>query len=461
MSIEQARAALSPGDDQLRIPPQSMEAEQSVLGAALQEPGALTLVMEAVSADDFYYPQHAVIFRAMQALFSQARAVDLVTMDAELKRTGALSGIGGTEYLIELIRFVPTTAHLKHYLDIVLEKATLRKLITASSDITRVCFEERFSLEDTLLYAEKAIFDIVMKRTGVQQLTPIREVIKATLAQIEELVRNKGQINGVPTGFVLLDRLLTGLHAGELVLVGARPSMGKTSFAMNIAAYAAHRGKSVAVFSLEMPKEQLAMRMLCGDARVNMQRIRSGTLSDKDWEKLAAALSPLSETRMYLDDSSSLTPAQLRSRCRRQMMERGLDLIVIDYMQLMSADGRVENRQLEVSEISRKLKGIALELKVPLLACAQLSRANVKRTGSIRPVLSDLRDSGSIEQDADVVMFLHRPYYYNKEEDVDPSEAEVIVAKQRNGPLDTIRLNWNEDFTLFENRYDQPSGDQE
>lgn len=461
MSIEQARAALSLGDDQLRIPPQSMEAEQSVLGAALQEPGALTLVMEAVSADDFYYPQHAVVFRAMQALFSQARAVDLVTMDAELKRTGALSGIGGTEYLIELIRFVPTTAHLKHYLDIVLEKATLRKLITASSDITRVCFEERLSLEDTLLYAEKAIFDIVMKRTGVQQLTPIREVIKATLAQIEELVRNKGQINGVPTGFVLLDRLLTGLHAGELVLVGARPSMGKTSFAMNIAAYAAHRGKSVAVFSLEMPKEQLAMRMLCGDARVNMQRIRSGTLSDKDWEKLAAALSPLSETKMYLDDSSSLTPAQLRSRCRRQMMERGLDLIVIDYMQLMSADGRVENRQLEVSEISRKLKGIALELKVPLLACAQLSRANVKRTGSIRPVLSDLRDSGSIEQDADVVMFLHRPYYYNKEEDVDPSEAEVIVAKQRNGPLDTIRLNWNEDFTLFENRYDQPSGDQE
>ncbi len=286
-------------------------------------------------------------------------------------------------------------------------------------------------------------------------------MIKATLAQIEELVRNKGRISGVPTGFALLDRLLTGLHAGELVLVGARPSMGNTSFAMNIAAYAAHHGKSVAVFSLEMPKEQLAMRMLCGDARVNMQRIRSGALTDKDWERLAAALSPLSETRMYLDDSASLTPAQLRSRCRRLMMERGLDLIVLDYMQLMTADGRVENRQLEVSEISRKLKGIALELKVPLLACAQLSRANVKRTGSLRPVLSDLRDSGSIEQDADVVMFLHRPYYYNKEEEVDPSEAEVIVAKQRNGPLDIIRLNWNEDFTLFENRYDQATGDRE
>ena len=461
MSMEQVGTVSALGDDQLRIPPQSMEAEQSVLGAAMQEPGALTLVMEAVTADDFYFPQHAVVFRAMQALFSQSRAVDLVTMDAELKRSGALAGIGGTEYLIELIRLVPTTAHLKHYIDIVLEKATLRKLIAASGEISQVCYEERLSLEDTLLHAEKAIFDIVMKRTGAQQLTPIREVIKNTLAQIEELVRNKGKINGVPTGFILLDRLLTGLHAGELVLVGARPSMGKTSFAMNIAAYAAHHGKSVAVFSLEMPKEQLAMRMLCGDSRVNMQRIRSGTLSDKDWEKLAAALSPLSETKMYLDDSSSLSPAQLRSRCRRQMMEHGLDLIVLDYMQLMTADGRVENRQLEVSEISRKLKGIALELKVPLLACAQLSRANVKRTGSIRPVLSDLRDSGSIEQDADVVMFLHRPYYYNKEEDVDPSDAEVIVAKQRNGPLDTIHLNWNEDFTLFENRYEQPTGDRE
>jgi len=461
MSMEQTGAIAGLGEEHLRIPPQSLEAEQSVLGAALQDVAALTLVMESLAADDFYYPQHAVLFRAMQALFSQARAVDLVTMDAELKRIGSLAGIGGTEYLIQLIRSVPTTAHLKHYLDIVLEKATLRKLITASTQITQVCFEEKLTLEETLLFAEKEIFDIVMKRTGSQQLTPIREVIKVTLAQIEELVRNKGKISGVPTGFVLLDRLLTGLHGGELVLVGARPSMVKTSFAMNIASYAAHHGKSVAVFSLEMPKEQLAMRMLCGDARVNMQRIRSGTLLDKDWERLAAALSPLSETKMYLDDSASLTPAQLRSRCRRLMMERGLDLIVLDYMQLMTADGRVENRQLEVSEISRKLKGIALELKVPLLACAQLSRANVKRTGSLRPVLSDLRDSGSIEQDADVVMFLHRPYYYNKEEDIDPSEAEVIVAKQRNGPLDTIRLHWNEDFTLFENRYDQPSGDRE
>lgn len=439
--------------DPMRVLPQSMEAERAVLGAGLQDPAALMLVMETLQPDDFFNPQHAVILRAMAQLFSQARSVDLVTMDTELSRAGALDGIGGTDYLIQLIRSVPTTAYLRHYIEIVLEKSTLRKLISASNDISRVCFEETLGLDETLLYAEKAIFDIVMKRTGSQQLTPIREVMKKTLAQIEDLVRNKGKIAGVPTGFTLLDRLLTGLHAGELVLVGARPSMGKTSFAMNIASYAARHGKSVAIFSLEMPKEQIALRILCGDARVNMQSVRSGVLTAKDWERLSSALGPLSETKMYLDDSSSLTPTQLRSRCRRLMTERGLDLIVVDYMQLMSADGRSENRQLEVSEISRKLKGIALELKVPLLACAQLSRANVKRTGSVKPVLSDLRDSGSIEQDADVVMFLHRPYYYEKE-DNDPSEAEVIISKQRNGPLGTVPLTWLEDFTLFENRYE-------
>lgn len=437
----------------LAMLPQSLEAERAVLGAVIQNAASLEMVMELIAADDFYFPQHAVIFRAMAHLFTISRSVDLVTLNEELSRTGTLDGIGGSEYLVELINSVPTSAYLRHYVEIVLEKSTLRKLIQASNDISRTCYEEKKSLEETLLFAEKAIFDIVMKRTGSEQLTHISEVMTKTLAQIEELFRNKGQIQGVPTGFSELDRLLTGLHGGELVLVGARPSMGKTSFAINIAAYAAMHDKSVAVFSMEMPKEQIAMRILCGDARVNMQNVRSGALSDNDWSRLSASLSPISNTKMYLDDSSSLTPAQLRSRCRRLMTEHGLDLVVIDYMQLMSADGRTENRQLEVSEISRKLKGIALELKIPVLACAQLSRANVKRTGSTRPVLSDLRDSGSIEQDADVVMFLHRPYYYdNTNEEIDPSEAQVIVAKQRNGPLATISLTWNQDFTLFENR---------
>lgn len=442
--------------DSIRVLPQSLEAERAVLGAAMQDPHALMQLMETLQAEDFFYPQHAVLFKAMYQLFSQARSVDLLTMDVELSRVGSLDGIGGTSYLIELIESVPTSAYLKHYMDIVLEKSTLRKLITASNEISRVCFDQRLSMDETLLFAEKTIFDIVMKRTGGDQLTPIREVMKRTLAQIEELVRNKGNISGVPTGFTYLDDTLTGLHAGEFVLVGARPSMGKTSFAMNVASYAARFGKSVAVFSLEMPKEQIALRMLCADARVNMQKVRSGTLSANDWSRLSQSLGPLSQTKIYLDDSSSLTPAQLRSRCRRLMTEKGLDLIVVDYLQLMSSDSRSENRQLEVSDISRKLKGIALELKVPLLACAQLSRANVKRTGSNKPVLSDLRDSGSIEQDADVVMFLHRPHYYDKQNDeIDPSKAEVIIAKQRNGPLGTIILTWIDEFTLFENRLTQ------
>lgn len=446
-----------PASDPIRVLPQSLEAERAVLGAAMQDTGSLLMIMETLRAEDFYYPQHQVIYRAMTQLFSQARSVDLITMDAELSRVGSLEGIGGAEYLVALLQSMPTTAFAKHYVDIVLEKSILRRLISAAGDISRVCFEQRMDLQETLLFAEKAIFDIVMQRTGSDQLTPIKEVMKRTLAQIEELVRNKGKISGVPTGFTMLDSLLTGLHGGELVIVGARPSMGKTSFVMNIAAHAARFGKSIAVFSLEMPKEQLALRMLCGDARVNMQNVRSGAVSSKDWLRLSQALGPLSETQMYLDDSASLTPAQLRSRCRRLMTEKGLDLIIIDYMQLMSSDSRSESRQLEVSEISRKLKGIALELKVPVMACAQLSRANVKRTGSARPVLSDLRDSGSIEQDADVVLFLHRSHYYGQE-DADPSEAEVIIAKQRNGPLATVKLTWIEEFTLFENRYIQ-SGD--
>ena len=427
--------------------PQNLEAERSVLGALMQDYNALTHAMETLTEEDFYQPQHAVIFKAMRALFQQSRAVDLVTMDEELNRQGALLGIGGTEYLINLIQFVPTTVHYRHYADIILEKSTRRKLIAASQEIAKNCYSGQMDLEDTLLHAEKSIFDIVMKRSGGGQLEPISEIVKRTYAHLEELQRHRGEILGVPTDFPTLDRLLTGLHGGELILVGARPSMGKTSFAINVATNAARKGKSVAVFSLEMPREQIAMRMLCSDARVSMQAARSGNLRDDDWLKLARALAPMSKMRLYIDDTSSLTPAQLRSRCRRLMMEKGLDLVVIDYLQLMSADGRTENRQLEVSEVSRKLKGISLELKIPVMACAQLSRANTQRA-SKRPMLSDLRDSGSIEQDADIVMFLHRESYYD--ETIESTNiAELIIAKQRNGPLDTVELVWNDEFTLF------------
>ncbi len=432
-----------------QVPPNSQEAEKSVLGALMQDANAVTEALELLNSDDFYNPQHAAIFDAVVYLNRHNSAVDIVTMDAELSRTGKLEGVGGTEYLVELVRFVPTTVHLKHYINIVLEKSTLRKLISSSNEIIKNCYRQDMELQDILLHAEKSIFDIVMRRNGSQSLVHIYEVMQLTYRKMEEIARNKGKIDGVPTGFTLLDNLLTGLHQGELVLVGARPSMGKTSFAINIATHAALKGFTTAIFSLEMPNEQIAMRVLCCEARVDMQKARNGTLNDEEWMKLARAIAPLSKAPFYMDDTASLTPTQLRSRCRRLMMETGgLDLIVIDYLQLMTTDSRAENRQLEVSEISRRLKSIALELKVPILACAQLSRANMQRATK-RPMLSDLRDSGSIEQDADIVMFLHRESYY-EESSEETNIAEVIVAKQRNGPLGTIKLYWHDDYTLFE-----------
>ncbi len=429
-------------------PPSSIDAEKSVLGALLLDNNALVEALELLNSDDFYHPQHAAIFDAMRNMNNHSRAVDLLTLNEELSRTGMLDGIGGPEYLAEIANYMGTSVNVRHYIDIVLEKSTLRKLIKASSDISQNCYQQQMELQEVLVHAEKSIFDIVMKRTGNQRLSHISEVINRTYQIMEELARNKGGVSGVPTGFTLLDDLLTGLHGGELILIGARPSMGKTSFAINIATHAALKGKSVAIFSLEMPNEQIAMRILCCEARVNMQRVRNGSLDNNDWQKLALAVAPLAQAPLYLDDTSSLTPSQLRSRCRRLMMEKGLDLVVIDYMQLMSSDSRAENRQLEVSEISRKLKAIALELKVPVVACAQLSRANTQRATK-RPMLSDLRDSGSIEQDADVVMFLHRESYYDETSE-ETNIAEVIVAKQRNGPLNTIKLYWHDDYTLFE-----------
>ena len=436
------------------VPPHSAEAERSVLGAMLQNGGAVSTALEMLSSDDFYTPAHREIFDAAKYLSAEHRAVDLVTMDAELSRRGTLPGVGGIEYLIELTQFVPTAANVKDYIRIVSEKSTLRRLITASGEISQASYAQEQDLPQVLAMAEKKIFDIVMRRDEGDQLQHIRDVLTRTYEQMEELARLKGGVSGVPTGFYSLDSLLTGLHGGELVLIGARPSMGKTSFAINMAANAIRKGKKVAVFSLEMPREQIAMRMLCGDARINMQSVRKGLLRDEDWMKLARTLAPLAASELYIDDTSGLTPGQLRSRCRRQMMEHGLDLIVVDYLQLMGSDSKAESRQVEVSAISRSLKAIAQELRVPLVACAQLSRANEKRGGSgIRPMLSDLRDSGSIEQDADVVMFLHREAYYRRNDpDAQPDNtAEVIVAKQRNGPLGTVKLAFLGEYTLFDN----------
>ncbi len=438
------------------IPPHSTDAEKSVLGAMLQDSAAVSAAIEILTGEDFYTPAHKEIFDAAKQLSLTNMAVDLVTMDAELSRRGTLPGVGGIEYLIELTQFVPTTANVRYYIRIVSEKATLRRLILAAGDISQAAYAQEQDLQSVLGLSEKKIFDIVMQRSGGEELQHIREVMGRTYEQMEELARLKGGISGVPSGFIGLDNLTTGFHGGELILVGARPSMGKTSFAINIAAAAARKGFKVAIFSLEMPREQIAMRMLCCDARVDMQKVRKGQLRDEDWVKLARTLAPMANSDVYIDDTSGLTPSQLRSRCRRLMMDKGLDLIVLDYLQLMGSDKKAESRQVEVSEISRSLKAIAQELKVPLIACAQLSRANEKRGGSgIKPMLSDLRDSGSIEQDADLVMFLHRSAYYNREDPQPDNIAEVIVAKQRNGPLDTIKLAWLAEYTLFDNLSEQ------
>lgn len=432
----------------MRVPPNNQDAERSVLGCMMQDREALGLAFEVLVADDFYQPANREIFDAMHMLNTQGMPVDLVTLDDELSRRGTLEGVGGTNYLIELSQFVPSTVNAKAYVQIVDEKSTLRRMIKATGDISQACYAQSEQVSDILGAAEKSIFDIIMRRNEGSSLRHIADVLPDTYLRIEQLAQLKGSIDGVPMGFVDLDNLLTGLHGGELVIVGARPSMGKSAFGLNITGYAAlHAGRSVAYFSLEMPNDQLAMRLLCSDARVDMQAVRHGSLRDEDWVSLASTLGPLAASNIYMDDTSGITPSQLRSRCRRLKMERGLDMVVVDYLQLMNADGRVENRQNEVSEISRNLKSIAKELNVPVVALAQLSRAGAQRSDK-RPILSDLRDSGAIEQDADVIMFLHREEYYDPNTE-DKNIAEVIVAKQRNGPLGTVKLAWLGQYTRF------------
>ena len=436
-------------------PPSSIDAERSVLGAMLQDPAAATLAFETLMQDDFYSAEHREIFDAMRQLHIGGSPIDVMTVSNELSRRGTLDGVGGTSYLLQAYQYVPTTANTRSYVGIVLEKSTLRKLIAACRRIEGQCYSQLDPLQNVLHDAERAIFDIVMKRGGADTLLPLNTVLSRTFDMIEEMSRLKGKLSGVPTGLYDLDRMLTGLHGGELVIAGARPAMGKTSLALGVSQFAATVGrKCVAIFSMEMPCEQIGMRILCNTSSINMQRVRTGMLNDDEWIKLGDTLNQLSGCRMYIDDTPGLTPSQLRSRCRRLMMEQGLDLVVIDYLGLMGADKRVENRQLEVSEISRGLKALALELKVPVLACAQLARANTARTDK-RPLLSDLRDSGSIEQDADVVLFIHREGYYQtgvqEENKADDNSGEIIVAKQRNGPVGTVNVEWQAEFARYTN----------
>ncbi len=436
-----------PSPDGVRTPPNHPASERSVLGAMLRSRNAAQIAVESLRPDDFYDPANREIFAAMQALADDSRPIDLVTLDEEMTRRGRLDAVGGTAYLIELSQYVPSSSNVEAYIKIVDQKATLRRLIAAAESIMQDSYAGEKENAEILESAEKAIYDITMRKGG-EELQPIQPVLISTFEKIEQLVKNHGRIEGVPTGYTELDDLLTGLHPGELVLVAGRPAMGKTSIGMNFVENAAIRaGKKAAVFSLEMPAEQLAMRMMCTEARVDMQKVRRGAIDDDDWGKLADALVSIGPAKIYVDCTPGITVPEVRSKARRLQLEHGLDLIMIDYLSLMTATGKNGSRQEEVSQISRTLKGLALELGVPVIALQQLSRAPTGRANH-RPLLSDIRESGAIEQDADVVMFIHREDYYDPETP-DKNIAELIIAKQRNGSLGTVKLGWKGEYTWF------------
>ena len=421
----------------MRSLPQSIEAEQSVIGSMIIDKSAIAQVTEKLTEDDFYRDGHKIIYKAIFEMFKNDMAVDLVTLLEYLKSTDQLEKAGGVTYITEVSSSVPTTANLSSYIKIVEEKSILRRLIKASTAIIEDSYNKQGEVEGVLDLAEKKIFDIAEKRS-TSDFESLSDVLERGFLEIERLFNNKGQITGVPSGFTDLDAKTSGFQKGDMVLIAARPSMGKTTFALNIAENAALReGKSVVIFSLEMPKEQLAYKLLCSEANVDMLKLRTGNLDDKDWENIARATGPLSKAKIYIDDTAGVTVMEMRSKCRRLKMEYGIDLILIDYLQLMSGSSS-ENRQQEVSEISRSIKALAKEMECPVIALSQLSRAPEQRADH-RPMLSDLRESGSIEQDADLVMFLYRDEYYNKETE-DKNMAECIVAKHRNGPVGTVKM---------------------
>ncbi|MDO5039281.1 replicative DNA helicase [Clostridium sp.] len=428
--------------------PQSIEAEQSVIGSMIIDRSAIAQAAEGLEENDFYRDSHKVLFKSILDMFKKDMAVDLVTVLEELKANDMLERAGGVTYVTEITSSVPTTANLSSYIKIVQEKSTLRKLIKASTSIIEESYNKQGEVEDVLDAAEKRIFDIAEKRT-TSDFEPLNQVLERGFIEIERLFNNKGEITGVGSGFVDLDAKTSGFQKGDMVLIAARPSMGKTTFALNIAEYAALReGKSVVIFSLEMSKEQLAYKLLCSEANVDMLKLRTGALDDKDWENIARATGPLSKAKIYIDDTAGVSVMEMRSKCRRLKIEYGIDLILIDYLQLMSGSSS-ESRQQEVSEISRSIKALAKEMECPVIALSQLSRAPEQRADH-RPMLSDLRESGSIEQDADLVMFLYRDEYYNKETE-DKNVGECIIAKQRNGPVGTVKLAWLGQFSKFGN----------
>jgi replicative DNA helicase len=432
-----------------RIPPHNTEAEQAVLGCMLLDSDVIPTVTELLRSEDFYREDHREICEAILDLSEKARPVDIITVSEQLQLRGTLDGVGGLEYLNNIAMAVPTTANARHYAKIVEEKSLLRKLIRASSEISNMSFEASEEAAYVLDRAEKSIFDILQKRS-TQGFTHIKDVLLETFNRLEELYNSKSYITGIPTGFTDLDYKTAGLQNSDLVLIAARPGMGKTAMALNITQYAAvHMNVPVAVFNLEMSRDQLVNRMLSSEVMVDSHKMRTGKLEDGDWHKIARALAPLSEAPVYIDDTPGISVMDIRAKCRRLKLEKNLGLVVIDYLQLMQGRGRSENRQQEVSEISRSLKILAKELNVPVVTMSQLSRGPESRTDH-RPMLSDLRESGAIEQDADIVMFLYRDDYYNPDTEK-KNIAEVIIAKHRNGSTGTIELRWFGEYTKFAN----------
>jgi replicative DNA helicase len=430
-----------------KLPPHNIEAEQAVLGSMMIDRETVYSVLEILQPDDFYKEANQIIFKALLSLEQKREPIDMITVTEELRQLGSLERVGGVGYIAFVANAVPTAANARHYAEIVKEKSILRKLIRTATTIANRGYEDQEDAYELLDNAERMIMEIAGQRNS-SGLVPIKEVLSETLEKIEYLANKKGTITGVPAFFTDLDRMTSGWQPSDLIILAARPAMGKTSFCLNIAQNAAIKGKiPVAIFSLEMSKEQLVQRLMSSEAMIDQHKLRTGRLQDEEWIRLTKAAQPLSTAQLYIDDTPAISVLELRAKARRLKAERGLGLIVIDYLQLMQMGRRNESRQQEISEISRSLKALARELNVPIIALSQLSRA-VEQTHDKRPALSHLRESGALEQDADLVMFIYREEYYNPETEK-PGIAEIIIAKHRNGPTGSVELGFIKEFTKF------------
>ncbi len=434
-----------------RVMPHSIEAEQSVIGAMLMDKDAILTASELISGQDFYQSAYGIIFDSVVEMFNEGKPVDLITLKERLKEKEVPPEIASLEFMRDILNLMSTSANVRYYAEIVSDKSMMRKLIKLNEEIANTCYAGKEPLPVVLETTEKSVFELLQRRNSGEYV-PIKQVVLNALERIEKAAKSKGVVTGIPTGFIDLDYKLSGLQPSDLILIAARPSMGKTAFVLNIAQYVAFKKeKGVAIFSLEMSKEQLVNRLFALESQVDSQALRTGNLKDSDWEKLIEGAGIIGKSNMIIDDTPGISVSELRSKCRKYKLEHNIQLIIIDYLQLMSgsAGGRSESRQQEISEISRSLKALARELNVPVVALSQLSRA-VEARPDKRPMLSDLRESGAIEQDADVVMFIYRDEYYNKDSEK-KRQAEIIVAKQRNGPVGTVDLAWLADYTKFAN----------